>query len=124
MADRLSTIETLPLHLTADVQWLYDMIQSRRMTQLSMMSGFNRRLRAAGEEPCSKSGFNRYVLKVRAGAVRRPVVDVASAASPEIFTAPFRAGLVSAIGDAATKAQEAALAVLAARAARGDGEVA
>ena len=73
MADRLSTIETLPQHLTSDVQWLYDTIQSRRMTQLSMMAQFNRRLDAAGEPPCSQSGFNRYVLKVRGGAARRPV---------------------------------------------------
>jgi len=116
MADRLSTIETLPLHLTADVQWLYDMIVSRRMTQLAMLAEFNIRLEAAGEAACSQSGFNRYVLKVREGSVRRPTVGASAASTvPDVFSSAFRAVLVSAIGEAATRAQEAALAVLAAR---------
>lgn len=125
MADRLSSIETLPLHLSADVRWLYDTILSRRMTQLSMMAEFNKRLAAAGEGLCSQSGFNRYVLKVRGGSVRRPTVGEPSAsAAHDVFSPPFRTALVSAIGEAATKAQEAALAALIARLSRSEMEAA
>lgn len=113
MNKRLSWIETQPVEITEDLQWLYDAAKSDRMTQIDMLKAFNLRLKAKGRKPTSSSALNRYVLRVRDGEVRRPVdPSGADSSAHGIFTDRFREQLVAGIGESAVRAQEAALSAL------------
>lgn len=116
MKQRLTYIETLPDEAVKHVLWLYNTIMARRMSQTDMLEEFNRRLLAIGQKPASLSGLNRYAIKVRDGAVRRPQV-VAEADDPvdftSVFSAEFREKLLKNQGDKAVNALETTLKALA-----------
>jgi len=116
MKQRLTSLETLPESTLADCQWLYDAIKTQRMDQVDMLAEFNSRLAAAGHLPISRSSLNRYVMKVRGGAVKRPraiSATPADAAESPIFADEFRRKLVEKQGVHAVTMLEASLSVLA-----------
>lgn len=115
MKSRLTAIETLPEEVLPHCQWLYDAIKSQRMAQVEMLEEFNRRLQQSNHAKMSMSGLNRYVLKVRAGNVRRPeaIASGAKAISAEVFTASFREKIIKNQGVAVVTLLEASLSALA-----------
>lgn len=116
MKQRLTYIETLPGEAVKHVLWLYNTILARRMSQTDMLEEFNRRLLAMGEKPASLSGLNRYAIKVRDGAVRRPQVIATGDEAVDItavFSAEFREKLLKNQGEKAVSALETTLTALA-----------
>ncbi len=113
MNHRLTRVEALPESAIEDVQWLFDITVANRMNQTDMLDEMNRRLSRRGIEPLSLSGLNRYVMRVRSGDIRRPALQAVASSEPSgIFTSTFRDRLVASIGEAAVRAQEAALTAL------------
>ncbi|MGE6739740.1 phage protein Gp27 family protein [Allorhizobium pseudoryzae] len=116
MKQRLSTIETLPESALKHVRWMFDTISAKRMSQTDMLTEFNRRLQGIGLTGVSRSGLNRYVMKVRDGEVLRPKPAPADEgdddASP-VFSAAFRDRLAKAQGEKAVSVLEVTLKALA-----------
>lgn len=114
MNTRLTTIETMPEELLPQCQWLYDSIKARRMSQSEMMNEFNRRIADSGEPAVSRSGLNRYVMRVRSGEIRRPeaIEQPIIQHSIRIFTPEFRRKLVEKQGASSTALLEATLSAL------------
>jgi hypothetical protein len=73
MAHRLGKVETLPARASTAMQWAFDAVRLNRMTQLDVLDQLNVRLAELGIASLSKSSFNRFAIKVRAGAIKRPV---------------------------------------------------
>lgn len=111
---RLTAIETLPEELLPHCQWLYAAIQSRRISQTEMLEEFNKRISSSAVPAISKSGLNRYVMRVRAGDIKRPVaVDQPVAQqTTRIFTPEFRKILIEKQGISTVVLVEATLSAL------------
>jgi Protein of unknown function (DUF3486) len=62
---RLSSLELLPEEASSDVQWAYQEVMARRMPQLKIVAGLNKRLADRGlAARISKSAFGRKALWV------------------------------------------------------------
>lgn len=116
MKQRLTAVETLPESALKHVRWLFDTIVARRMSQTDMLDEFNRRLQKLGLSGVSRSGLNRYVIKVRDGGVARPKpapIDDGDDELISVFSTSFRERLASRQGEKAVEALEVTLKALA-----------
>lgn len=81
MRHSLSSLEILPAEALPALQWAFDVLRARRMTQVAILDQLNERLDALGVPQVSRSSFNRYAIKVWSGSVPRPV-PIAPAPGP------------------------------------------
>ena len=72
MAGRLSQMQTLPEPALPTVQWAFDALQSRRVTQQTVRAEVNARLVALGLPPVSRSALSRFAIGIASGRVTRP----------------------------------------------------
>ena len=57
------------------LQAAYDRIKQKRDTQLRVLADTNELLTAAGLPALTQSAFNRWVLRIRSGRVKRPTLS-------------------------------------------------
>ncbi|WP_026379398.1 DUF3486 family protein [Afifella pfennigii] len=107
---RLSSIQTIPDEALGAVQWAFERIVERRMTQKAVLEGLNERLAPYGIK-ASRSSFNRYAGRVLDGKVQRPEV-LLPAAEGAVFAPIFRERLSRAVGAAAAQRIEIAMLAL------------
>jgi len=78
---RISSVSQLPIE---DLCWVYDLVSEQRTSQVEILNEINACLHAVHLPKVSRSAFNRWALKVRAGSIQcpRPLEDKASADLP------------------------------------------
>ena len=98
MRRSLSSVETLPAEGLFALQWAFDVLRARRMTQVAILEQLNSRLAALGVPLVSRSSFNRYAIKVWTGSVARPVpIAPAPGAGSDTLSDADREGIAASI---------------------------
>lgn len=75
--DVRTKIELTPDEGLPALQRAFDRVKERRSTQYQILADTNAAFAEVGLEPMTISAFNRWVLRIRAGNVRRPVLPLA-----------------------------------------------
>lgn len=108
MGGWLTRIEQLSGEFIDDCQWLFDRIKERRTSQQDLLAEFNRRIAQGDGREISRSALNRYVARVRSGAVKRPELAHTLAEPPgEVLTSSAKVLLTERLGaQAAIRVEE------------------